>query len=355
MINKQRVKRIRHAIYTVIVLLLFIPVILLIALSISMIGFLRDAADSLNRIESHIATPVLPSPSPELLEPEDQSADTQFNPGGTQPAVFIGEENGQDEPQGQDGQDIAQGGGTAETEGLNTYRPETLPQLFFDTAVTPSTAGAEDIYLTVDNTPAENFPAIMGLLDKYNIKATFFVWRGDSGGTPMLGSDYRAIIQAGHSIGIHCGDPSIPLSRLYSSAEFFLDDFAMMFDMIEHYTGVRTRLYRLPGGSVNPHHPERDEVKRQIIAELDSRGFIQHDWNASGEDAVIPPLSMQQILSNLHTNIQGGGRIIALVHDGTGSDSTVRALEQFIPFCLEQGYVFRAMDHDTVPVSFLAD
>jgi len=374
MINKQRVKRIRNVIYTVMVILLFLPIMLLIALAISMIGFMKDASDSLKNIETYMSGEAVPVP----LQAEGQSvagqagdieaydpadAPDEEKPDGGHDANNLGEAitpaaiSGGEEPAEllqEPGQ--GQGGGGGAPDGLtpNGYRPEAFPSLYFDTLPSPTASGVNELYLTIDNTPSANFSAIMDVLGKHNVKATFFVWRGDSGGAPSLGSDYRAILQAGHSIGIHCGEPSIPLSALYSSVDFFLADFAMMFDTIEAQTGVRTRLYRLPGGSVNPHNPARTQMIRNIKAELDSRGFIQHDWNASAQDAVNPPLSMQQILSNLHTSIQRGDHVVALVHDGTGSDSTVRALDEFIPYCLEQGYVFRALDYNTVPVSFIA-
>jgi peptidoglycan/xylan/chitin deacetylase (PgdA/CDA1 family) len=62
---------------------------------------------------------------------------------------------------------------------------------------------------------------------------------------------------------------------------------------------------------------------------------------------------MQQILDNLYTTVEKGERIVVLLHDGTGSDSTIQALEEFIPHCLADGYTFKALDYDTVPVSFL--
>jgi peptidoglycan/xylan/chitin deacetylase (PgdA/CDA1 family) len=354
MINKQRVKRIKSVIYTIIVILVFLPLVLLIALCISMIGFLGETAGTLDRIESYVSDGVQPTAatdSPELQGQAYVPAEEQSEPAPSSGQADLPLEL-EDDPAAPGDTDAS-----VATPPLaatpNEYTPLTYPELYFDTVPTPQALDADTLYLTFDNTPSSNFSDILAVLDKHHVQATFFVWWGDTGGAPYIGSDYRAVLDAGHSIGIHSGDPALPLSSLYANVDAFLEDFSLIFREIENQTGVRTRLYRLPGGSVNGYNQSRQTVLSEIKNELDARGFLQYDWNASAQEAVYPPLSMQQILGNLYTTIEKGERIVVLLHDGTSSDSTIRALEEFIPQCLAEGYTFKALDYDTVPVSFL--
>lgn len=350
MINKHRVKRIKSVIYAVIVVLVFLPLILLIALCISMMGFLRETAGSLDRIETYIVQEPAPSLSIQepvessTLEPEGQAA----TPEELEPRSL---DVSQPDPETEEVS--PEDNAAAIAAAPNPYQPDTYPEVYFSTLASADSLEPDTLYLTFDNTPSSNFNDIVKVLDKHNVKATFFVWWGDTGGAPSVGSDFRALIDAGHSIGIHSGDPSLPLSGLYSSADAYMEDFSAIFSKIESETGIRTRLYRLPGGSVNPANPQRQAVLREIKTELDARGFLQYDWNASAQDAVNPPLSMQQILTNLNTSVEKGERVVVLLHDGTSSVTTAQALDQFIPQCLEEGYTFKALDYDIEPVSFL--
>jgi peptidoglycan/xylan/chitin deacetylase (PgdA/CDA1 family) len=357
MINKQRVKRIKNVIYSVIVVLVFLPLVLLIALCISMIGFLSDTSGALDRIETYVADGVQPSIQPSAATDSPEIEGQAFDPAASTPELSPsgGQADSPLEPDDEPGgdTDTPASGDSPPGAAPNIYQPVSYPELYFDTVPTPQTLSGDTLYLTFDNTPSSNFSDILAVLEKHGVKATFFVWWGDTGGTPSIGSDYRAVLDAGHSIGIHSGDPSLPLSSLYASVDAFMQDFSFMFREIEAQTGVRTRLYRLPGGSVNAYNGSRQTMLSEIKKELDARGFLQYDWNASAQDAVYPPLSMQQILGNLYTTIEKGERIVVLLHDGTGSDSTIRALDAFIPQCLADGYTFKALDYDTVPVSFL--
>ena len=51
-------------------------------------------------------------------------------------------------------------------------------------------------------------------------------------------------------------------------------------------SGVDTKLYRFPGGSINGYNKR---VREEIIREMTERGYIYYDWNASLEDATKNP------------------------------------------------------------------
>ena len=67
----------------------------------------------------------------------------------------------------------------------------------------PPTSFKEDngtIYLTFDDGPSENTEDILAILDRYDIKATFFF----CGGTDDAANErMKAVADAGHTVGIH--------------------------------------------------------------------------------------------------------------------------------------------------------
>ena len=76
-------------------------------------------------------------------------------------------------------------------------------------------------------------------------------------------------------------------------------------------TGVDTKIFRFPGGSINAFNKE---VKDGIIQEMTDRGYIYYDWNASLEDAVADP-QPQQLIANAVETTLGRKKVIMLAHD----------------------------------------
>ncbi|MDR2933417.1 MAG: polysaccharide deacetylase family protein [Oscillospiraceae bacterium] len=226
------------------------------------------------------------------------------------------------------------------------------PALDPNAGFNPGAIADNTIYLTFDNTPAGNFSEILRILDQYNAKATFFVWWSGSTSPMPADSAFKAIVEAGHSIGIHSNANTDSFSALYSSADYFMSEFNSIHSRIYEATGVRTNLYRLPGGSYSP-DPKRQSVINEVRQQLDAKGFIQFDWTVSAEDAVNPSLTSQQILDNLYEGMDKSGSLVVLCHDGTGTDSTIGALERFVAHCTALGYHFEAISSDTAPVSFI--
>ena len=343
MINKQRVQRIRNIIYTILVLIIFVPFLLVIVLSFRLIGLLTNVSAYFE-----VNPPSVSEQAPEqsdsgyVIPPVEQS--------------LAGEINGKPEPGDEPAGDAAGQGNDAATDNgeyvKNTYSPASYPSLYFETLPVFQPAGVQAVYLTFDNTPASQADGILSVLSKHDVKATFFVWWNETLGDGN-GSFYQNITADGHSIGIHAASMEDSYSTIYSSIDYFLETYARIFNAIYAETGVKTRLYRLPGGSVSPQNPSRQAALTGIKAELDSRGFLQYDWNASGEDAVVPALSKDQILRNMKNSLGSDGNLVVLLHDGTGSDSTTQALDAFISEYKAAGYSFETLSADTKPVSFL--
>ena len=237
-------------------------------------------------------------------------------------------------------------GGTAglPSSGGESYM-ELYPELY---AENPPTSFKEDVgtvYLTFDDGPSDRTSDILEILDKYNIKATFFVCGGEGEKEQEL---MREIVNAGHTIGIH--SISHDYEKIYSSVESYLDDFYETYMCVYNATGVKPQIFRFPGGSINNYNRF---TYMQIIAEMTRRGFVYYDWNVSGEDAVHGA-NWTSIYNNIMSGIQSNtaDRAIVLLHDSQSKENTVYVLEDVIDKLLDDGYRFDKLDNTVNPATF---
>ena len=132
-------------------------------------------------------------------------------------------------------------------------------------------------YLTFDDGPSDLTIPLLDVLDRYQVKATFFLV-GKTGEEDRKAM--REIVKRGHAIAVH--SYSHDYREIYASVDAYLADFAKMHDLILKETGVDTPLYRFAGGSINSYN--RDTAKA-IIEEMNRRGYTYFDWNVDSGDA----------------------------------------------------------------------
>ena len=196
-------------------------------------------------------------------------------------------------------------------------------------------------YLTFDDGPSRNTLKILEILDKYNIKATFFVVGKNVKENPNI---LKEIIIRGHMIGIHCYNHDY--TEIYSSVEAYMDDFYKTFNLIKNITGIEPYIFRFPGGSVNSYN---GKIRKDIAREMERRGFIFYDWNSSCEDTVKGATSEKCINSVINSSIDTCN--IMLCHDI--KDVTVLNLERYIKELNKKGYNHFDTLEGVPPVRFL--
>lgn len=163
------------------------------------------------------------------------------------------------------------------------------------------------MYLTFDDGPrAEYTDAVLDILKKRNIKATFFVVGENVRKNPETA---RRIAAEGHTIGIHCNNHAY--DALYQSADSYMEDFEEAYNTVREITGVEARLFRFPGGSINAYN---DSVRDEIIERMTEKGFVYFDWNASLEDAV-KEAEPEQLIANAKESTLGRKKVVMLAHD----------------------------------------
>jgi len=194
--------------------------------------------------------------------------------------------------------------------------------------------GDKIIYLTFDDGPCNNTLTLLEVLEKYNVKATFFI-------VGSMGVGYLDEIAAGgHSIGMHSMNHEY--KEIYSSEEGFFEDLYACQQLIYERTGILTTLLRFPGGSSNTVSRKHCEgIMSKLVVEVEAQGFQYFDWNVNSGDAG-GTTDTDQVFKNVINGIKKHNISVVLQHDI--KKYSVEAVEQIIQWGLANGYTFLPLD-----------
>lgn len=189
-------------------------------------------------------------------------------------------------------------------------------------------SGKKIIYLTFDDGPSTYTSKLLNILDKYGIKATFFV----------TGNNTNLITQEknrGHTVCIHTY--SHDYGKIYKSVDAYFNDLNKMNNIIKQKTGSTVNCLRFPGGSSNTVSRKYNKgIMTTLVGEVTNRGYRYYDWNISSGDAG-QTTSSKGVYNNVVKNLKGGVYNI-LFHDS--KSYTVNAIEDIIKYGLANGYTF---------------
>ena len=191
------------------------------------------------------------------------------------------------------------------------------------------TPAGKVIYLTFDDGPSAHTERLLGILKKYNVKATFFVI--NTGYTHLLDD----MVAQGHSIGAHTYSHNY--NTIYASEEAYFNDLNRILSVISSKAGVNTKLIRFPGGSSNTVSRFNPGIMSRLANEVVDKGYRYFDWNVSSGDAGGATTS-KKVYENVINGIKGRSVAVVLQHDTKGF--SVDAVEQIIIWGLENGYTF---------------
>lgn len=190
------------------------------------------------------------------------------------------------------------------------------------------------VYLTFDDGPGVYTEEILDILAKYNVKATFFVTNQFPKYIHLLSRE----AEEGHTVAVHTLTHKW---SIYQSVETYMKDFNDMNDIVQKYTGKRTRLFRFPGGSSNTVSKKyASGVVSAISDRMTKDGYIYFDWNVDSEDAA--GANKEQIYNNVISGMKSKKNSVVLMHDI--KKYTAEALEDIINYGLANGYTFKALD-----------
>lgn len=199
------------------------------------------------------------------------------------------------------------------------------------------------VHLTFDDGPSQNTPKVLDILDRYDIKATFFVVYNEE--EPAC-NYYKEIVDRGHTLAIHTASHNY--KQIYASVDAYLEDFNKIYTYVYEKTGVYPSLFRYPGGSTNCLSYDAGPA---IMDEMERRGFIYYDWNVSSGDGgnQATRSSIYDWVTSKATKLDES---VVLMHDSGGKGETVAALPSVIETLQEAGCVFEPLSYSDTPVQF---
>ena len=166
----------------------------------------------------------------------------------------------------------------------------------------------------------EDTQQILDILEKHNVKVTFFA---TGGWVETYPDDVKRIIEAGHAFGNHSENHKF-MTKL--SDEQKKQELMQVHDKVKALTGYEMCLFRPPYGDYND----------AVVKAAESLGYytIQWsvdslDWKDYGVDSIIKTVTQ-------HRNLDNGA--IILMHNG--AKYTADALDSVITSLKEQGYSF---------------
>ena len=204
-------------------------------------------------------------------------------------------------------------------------------------------------YLTFDDGPSHNTIPILDILDKYQIKATFFVMANRQSYAKQA---YEEMVRRGHTIALHSNTHDYRV--IYRSKDDFFKDMGKLESLLDHKYAINTKLIRFPGGSNNMliQRNEKKSIRTDIISELEQRGYTYFDWNVDSKDGISPMISQQTITQSVLTGAKKHKQAVILLHDIDDMKNTVRALPDIIIGLKKQGFEFEMITEDNGKVQF---
>lgn len=189
------------------------------------------------------------------------------------------------------------------------------------------------IYLTFDDGPGPYTNELLDLLDRYQVKATFFVC--NTAYVDLIKEEY----DRGHSVAIHAY--AHDYEKLYKSLDAYYEDLNKMSDIIYKQTGERTKLLRFPGGS-----SIRKEIMPTLTKDVVDKGYQYFDWNVSSGDGAAEGTA-EGVLARVTEGCALHDVNVVLQHDS--KKWSLDAVEDIIKWGLENGYTFLPLDETSYP------
>nr|WP_174782941.1 polysaccharide deacetylase family protein [Dolichospermum sp. UHCC 0260] len=207
----------------------------------------------------------------------------------------------------------------AQAKGFSTDVPPKFQGIVISEAKLPPEKKV--IALTFDDGPWPSSTAkVLDILKKNNIKGTFFVVGQNVKNYPDL---TKRVVAEGHIIANHTWHHWYH----HMNAQAAAYEVANTTDIIYKTTGIKTSLFRPPGGN----------MRNGVAAYAKSNKYAVIMWSSDSMDYSRP--GVPRLINNIFREAKPGG--IVLMHDGGGDRShTVKALPEIISKFRKQGYEF---------------
>ena len=200
-------------------------------------------------------------------------------------------------------------------------------------------AKGKTVYLTFDDGPSIYTKQILDVLDRYGVKATFFVVNGKQ--------NYlmKEIVNRGHQIGLHAYVHKYDV--VYQSEQAYFNDLNKINEVVKTETGVETKLIRFPGGGSNAISKKYEKgLMTKLTKSVTDKGYYYFDWNCTNGDAEGAKTISDQ-LGYCSKFPRGAQNIIVLMHDN--KKLTAQSLPYIIEYYQACGMEFGVLTPETPP------
>lgn len=192
------------------------------------------------------------------------------------------------------------------------------------------------VFLTFDDGPSEKVtPQILDILQRENIKATFFVLGSRVEFYPeILKREYKE----GHYIANH--GYTHKYDEIYCSTQSVLDEYNRTEQAIKtalEDPEYNSHLFRFPGGSTGGKYKDLKNEAKQLLRQ---NNIAYIDWNALTGDAEGKK-TKEEMLEYVKQTMGTKQNIIILMHDAGDKQVTADMLPELIAYLREQGYEFK--------------
>lgn len=200
-------------------------------------------------------------------------------------------------------------------------QPPQLIRYLYPSAIWRMDKDERAVYLTFDDGPIPRVtPWVLDVLDRYGIKATFFMVGDNIRKHP---DEFRMVVERGHRIGNHTFNHIRGLSYDINS---YLENTDKACRMM-----MNTNLFRPPHGYMSPKQYAELKKRYKIIM----WDLVTRDYNRK--------FTGEQILQKVKKYVRNGS--IITFHDSLKSEENIRyALPKAIEWLLEQGYEFKVFE-----------
>ena len=199
-------------------------------------------------------------------------------------------------------------------------QPPQLVRLLYPKAIWRMDKKVKAVYLTFDDGPIPRItPWVLDLLDKYQIKATFFMVGDNIRKHP---EEFKMVVDRGHRLGNHT------FNHIRGS-EYLSDNYLENTDQANEF--LKTDLFRPPHGHMRWGQYQVLKKKYRIIMwDLVTRDYSNR-------------LNGPQVLAKVKKYVRNGS--IITFHDSIKSEQNMKyALPRAIEWLKEQGYEFKVFD-----------
>ena len=200
------------------------------------------------------------------------------------------------------------------------------------------------VYLTFDDGPSSTTEAVLAILKKEEVPATFFVIAAENNEKylPLL----ERTAAEGHMIALHTCTHDY--KAIYQSPSAYWQDIDALKEKLSAYVDPQELVWlRFPGGSTNTvsHKYGGSSIMKDLKAQATEKGYHYVDWNVCADDAIGGHPSAEKIYNNVIRDVGDKHRCIVLMHDTKATQNTAAALPDIIRWFKNAGYRFDTVDH----------